>query len=507
MKEKEQTDILIIGSGLGGLVCAAILGSEGYKVLLVEKNKQVGGCLQTFSRDKVIFDSGVHYIGGLEKGQNLYQIFKYLGLMDKLKLQRMDENAFDKIIFEGDEKEYPMAQGYDHFISRLVEMFPEEEAAIRTYCDRIKEVCNKFPLYNLRIGEGMKEKADVLEIDTKGFIESITKNKRLQEVLAGNNALYAGVPDKTPFYVHALVINSYIESSWKCVDGGSQIGKILVQKIREYGGDIIRNAEVKSIVAENDLITHVVLADGQKLYAKHFISNIHPAQTLAMTDSHLIRNVYRKRLNSLENTISSFTINAVLKKDCFPYFKHNYYYHGDDDAVWNGWKYDEDSWPRNYAFFLSANSKSTEYAEALSLLTYMDYNDVAKWKDSFNTTSNIEDRGEDYEAFKIRKAEKLLDMAEKRFPGLRNCIEKYYVATPLSYRDYIGNADGSLYGIMKDYRDPLKTFISPRTKIPNLYLTGQNLVLHGILGVTISALVTCSSFTDLEVLVEKIRNA
>ena len=102
---------------MGGLVCGAILSKEGYKVCIVEKNKQMGGCLQTYVRDRIIFDSGVHYLGGLEKGQNLYQIFKYLGFMDKLKLQKMDEDVFDKIHIDNDEKEYVFAQGYDNFIS------------------------------------------------------------------------------------------------------------------------------------------------------------------------------------------------------------------------------------------------------------------------------------------------------------------------------------------------------------------------------------------------------
>ena len=122
----DDIDILIIGSGLGGLVCGAVLSREGYKICIVEKNKQIGGCLQTYVRDRVIFDSGVHYIGGLSKGQNLYQIFKYLGILDKLKLQQMNVDAFDKIIFEDDEQEYPMAQGYENFIAQLLKYFPDE---------------------------------------------------------------------------------------------------------------------------------------------------------------------------------------------------------------------------------------------------------------------------------------------------------------------------------------------------------------------------------------------
>src|SRR5688572_24100939 len=129
-----QYDAVIIGSGLGGLASGAILAKEGYKVCILEKNQQIGGTLQTFVRDKVIFDSGVHYVGGLEKGQNLYQLFKFLGIMDKMKLRKMDEDVFDAILFADDPKVYKYAQGYDNFIRVLAADFPEEEAAIRKYC-------------------------------------------------------------------------------------------------------------------------------------------------------------------------------------------------------------------------------------------------------------------------------------------------------------------------------------------------------------------------------------
>ncbi|HRH67145.1 MAG TPA: NAD(P)/FAD-dependent oxidoreductase [Bacteroidia bacterium] len=502
----KKYDILIVGSGMGGLVCGAILSKEGYKVCVLEKNKQLGGCLQTYSRDKVIFDSGVHYLGGLDPGQNLYQIFKYLGLIGKLKLQRMDNDCFDKIIFEGDPVEYDLAQGYENFIAKLLVHFPDEEQALRTYCDKIKEICGKFPLYNLRTGEFYNEKAGVLELDTRGYIESITKNKRLQEVLAGNNALYAGVADKTPFYVHALILNSYIESSWKCVDGGSQIGRLLGKSIREYGGEIFRNTEVKKFVEEGGKITHVELSDGSNVFADHFISNLHPTKTMEMTVSDVIKKAYRNRMKSLENSISCFTLNVVFKKNTFRYFKYNYYSHK-EGAVWTGMDYTEEDWPRGYAIFVHAYSRSPGYAEGMTLLAYMHFSEVEKWANTFNTTSHEENRGEDYEAFKKRKSEILLESVEKKFPGIRDCVKSYYAATPLSYRDYIGNDDGSLYGVSKDYQHPLKTFISPRTKMPNLYLTGQNLNLHGVLGTAMSGLITSAAFIGIEELVRRIKNA
>ena len=499
-------DIVIIGSGIGGLVCGGILSREGYRVCVLEKNKQIGGSLQTFSREKEIFDSGVHYIGGLDKGQNLYQIFKYLGVMDKLKLQKMDEDAFDKIIISNNSKAYRQAQGYENFIKHLTDDFPEEETAIRNYCEKIKETCVKFPLYNLRTNGLYEEKAEVLALDTHSVITSLTGNTTLQAVLVGNNALYVGRPDETPFYIHALIINSYIESSWKCINGGSQIGKILAGNIRENGGNIIRNCEVIKIETEGDRAVYAETTSGARYYADHFISNIHPAKTMEITKAEVIKKIYRKRIHNLPHTISSFLIHIVLKKNCFPYYRHNYYYHKAGE-IWNLADYTEDNWPLGYALFFPPSSKTGVYADAMTIFTYMRYDEMEPWQHTFNTVSAENNRGAGYDAFKKYKAEILLDCVEEKFPELRNCIQSYTTSTPLSYRDYIGNYDGSLYGIAKDYKDPLKTFISPRTKVRNLYLTGQNINIHGVLGSSISALLTCVSLLGNENVVEKIRNA
>lgn len=495
-------DVAIIGSGLGGLVCGALLSRNGYRVAVFEKNKQIGGCLQTYVRNKVIFDSGVHYIGALGEGRNLEKIFRYLGIMDKLKLQRLDMDGFDRIAFNGDPTEYRIAQGYDNFIAQLLKEFPGERKALQDYCHAMQDVCRRFPLYNLRTGS-FAEKQEVMNIDCSTFLKQLTSNERLQNVLAGNNMLYAGVRDKTPFYVHALVVNSYIEDSWKCVDGGSQIGKWLARTILENGGKIYRDTMVQQIVGEGNKVDHITLVNGQQVKANYFISNLHPSQTMAMTESDLIRGAYRARINTLENAIAPFVLNIVLKPNTFPYLNYNYYYHQTDDA-WEGIDYTADTWPLTYSLFAAASSRHMPYTDSLSILTYMRYDEVARWQHTFNTTSQEQHRGDDYETFKREKSERLLDVVEQKFPGLRNSIATCYAATPLSFRDYLGTADGSLYGVQKDYKDALKTMITQRTKLTNLYLTGQNLNLHGILGVTISAVMTCGEILGLDWLLEQI---
>src|SRR5690606_2777153 len=255
-------DVVIIGSGLGGLLCANILAMQGYSVCVLEKNRQFGGNLQTFARDKQIFDTGVHYIGGLEPDQTLYQIFQYVGLADKLKLKKMDP-CFDRILLEEDNQVYGLAQGYEAFKDQLTTVFPEEQAGIIAYCKKIKEVCNSFPLYNLRLDA---EEAPLYKSNNESaaaVIASFTQNKKLQAVLAGNNLLYAGQADTTPFHVHALITNSYIERSWKCIGGGSQIAKLLVAALRQYGGQILRNTPVTAIEERNGSVAHVITGNGQ----------------------------------------------------------------------------------------------------------------------------------------------------------------------------------------------------------------------------------------------------
>lgn len=91
-----------------------------------------------------------------------------------------------------------------------------------------------------------------------------------------------------------------------------------------------------------------------------------------------------------------------------------------------------------------------------------------------------------------------------KFPGIRETIKSVHASTPLSYRDYIGGSRGNLYGYVKDSNNPMKTFITPRTKVENLFLTGQSINMHGVLGVTIGAVVTCSEIVGKEYLINKI---
>ncbi|MCW5908685.1 MAG: NAD(P)/FAD-dependent oxidoreductase [Chitinophagales bacterium] len=501
----KKYDVVIIGSGLGGLVCGAVLSKEGRSVCIIEKNEQLGGCLQTFRRDSITFDTGVHYIGGLEKGKSLWKIFNYLGIMGRLETVKMNEGGFDVVAFKGDADEYPYGMGYENFQRILLQKFPDEKNAIEKYCTDIQQICASVPLYNLS-AEEQSDDTWAFTTGVKNYLEQLTPNKKLQNILAGTNLLYAGIADKTPLYVHALVVNSYIESAHRIKNGGDQIAKLLARVVKENGGEILRKQEVKKINTTNGIAESVELSNGRKIYGALFISGIHPAKTLELTDSDALRPAYRNRIAGLENSVSTFVLYAVLKPGTFPYLNRNYYYFNQDD-VWQTATHTNESWPNMYALFEEVPEKNNQYTEGISIMTYMRFDEVAKWKNTFHTTLYENMRDEAYQQFKREKAEKLLDVVAIKFPNIRECVQSYYTSTPLSYRDYMGTDDGSMYGIVKDYNEPMKSMISVKTKVPNLLLTGQSINLHGVLGVTECALLTCMSILGKEYLLNKIHEA
>ncbi|MBS1647119.1 MAG: NAD(P)/FAD-dependent oxidoreductase [Bacteroidetes bacterium] len=499
-------DMVIIGSGMGGLCSAYILSKEGYKVCVLEKNRQLGGNLQIFSRNKAIFDTGVHYMGGLAEGQNLNQYFKYFGLLEKLNLKQLDIDGFDHVSFKGDNNTYKHAQGYAHFVEVLSQQFPEERQNLIAYIKKIQEVCDSFPLYRIQ-NKSYDIFTKYLEIDTKAFLQSITKNVKLQNVLGATNLLYAGEANKTPLFVHALVVNSYIESSWRCVGGGGQIAKHLADSIKQMGGAIFNYSEATKFHFSGNEIKEVELIDGRKIAGKNFICNTDLSKALKMVGNEgNLRKAYTNRISNLENTMSVFVLYLTFKKNTMPYFNYNIYHHAED--VWDAINCpDEKDFPKGYAVFPQI-AESPNHPDSLIVMCYMRYDEVKKWAHTKHIIPNYEqERGADYEAFKQEKSEKIIHALQHHFPDIKKNILSVHASTPLTYRDYIGTTDGNMYGIAKDYKDPARTFITPRTKIPNLLFTGQNITLHGILGVTVSSVVTCSEFVDRGKLIKDIQSA
>ena len=508
MNEMNHYDVIIIGSGLGGLLCGYILTKEGFNVCILEKQRQPGGNLQTFTRSGYKFETGVHYTGALGPNQTLSRYWKYFGLIDELPLQQLDQDCFDRIEF--DECEFPLAQGFGNFIEQLLPMFPDARAGLTAYTDKIAEVVSAFPLYNLELPVDHREHHYTTQ-SAYEFLKTLSQipipnsqfpNPKCQiplsAVLAGNNYLYGG-SRVTPLHIASLINHSFISGAYRIIGGSDQIAHILVRAIRMQGGTIITNREVTAIDNVRQKFS-IGTSAGDVYFSTRIISDIHPAATLSMMPAEMVRPAYQKRTDSLDNTAASFILYLSLKPGTFPYLNYNYYHHSAADP-WAESGMTGSQWPGMFLLSTACHRKEQEFAETATILTYMPYDEVARWKDTVTGK-----RGAAYLDFKLEKAEKLLKLVTKRFPGLDAAISHMDISTPLTYRDYTGIPEGSLYGIQKNYHEPLLTTVMPKTKIPNFYFTGQNTNLHGVLGVTIGAVVTCGEILGLEHLLKKIKN-
>lgn len=488
-------DVVIIGSGLGGLECAHILSKAGMSVLLLERGTQAGGCLQSYRRHGLAFDTGFHYVGGLDEGQSLHSAFRHLGLL-RLPWQRLD-NHFDRVTIGN--QTFNFAQGYDAFVETLTVAFPAERDALNRYADMLKQCGEQqFDALNPQTGES-SVLSRFFETSAYQYLTETFHDPLLINVLCGTSLKMELRKESLPLFTFAHGNGSFIESSWRLKGDGSLIVNSLADGIRMHGGEIICNAEVQELVEKDGKLVHAVCSNGEIYEGTIFISNIHPAVTCNLAkQSSRMKKVYRSRITHLENTFGMFTVSLRIKPQTLRYFNWNQYIYKEPD-VW--------------AFHLKNNPVSgvlvscripedgSKYVQQVDLLTPMNWSECEQW-----SHTEVGRRGEDYKAMKKRVADECITLAERFIPGLRDRITGCYTSTPLTYRNYTLTPEGSAYGLRKDFRNPMITLLSPRTPIPNLLLTGQNLMLHGLHGVTMTALFTCAEVLGKEPIWNIVKN-
>lgn len=488
-------DAVIIGSGLGGLECAHILSKAGMSVLLLERGTQAGGCLQSYRRLGLAFDTGFHYVGGLDEGQSLHSAFRHLGLL-RLPWQRLD-NHFDRVTIGN--QTFSFAQGYDAFVETLTAAFPAERDALNKYADMLKQCGEQqFDALNPQTGES-SVLSRFFETSAYQYLTETFHDPLLINVLCGTSLKMELRKESLPLFTFAHGNGSFIESSWRLKGDGSLIVNSLADGIRMHGGEIICNAEVWELVEKDGKLVHAVCSNGEIYEGTIFISNIHPAVTCNLVkQSSRMKKVYRSRITHLENTFGMFTVSLRIKPQTLRYFNWNQYIYKEPD-VW--------------AFHLKNNPVSgvlvscripedgSKYVQQVDLLTPMNWSECEQW-----SHTEVGRRGEDYKAMKKRVADECITLAERFIPGLRDRITGCYTSTPLTYRNYTLTPEGSAYGLRKDFRNPMITLLSPRTPISNLLLTGQNLMLHGLHGVTMTALFTCAEVLGKEPIWNIVKN-
>lgn len=494
-----QQTVLIAGAGLGGLFTGALLAVNGYRVTVAEKNAIIGGGLQCFSRHGKSFETGMHIVGGFQPDGTLDRLCKYLGIRHKVNLQTTSH----RIIIGNDA--YDLPSGRREFAQALQRYFPHEAQGIKQYVQAIFDLARTMPTSRLQ------PRPDTITLPPPSFfepygnlIDRYTSDGQLRKVLNFLSHLYAGEPSRTPAFAHCMINALFIESAQRFVNGGQHLAQALRECIEEHGGSVLTDSPVKSILCEGPDVKTFVMHNGRQLTARWYIWAANPVHLTSLVHGHELSPRYIKRLNGDGFTTSAFELYLDLKPGTFPYLPETIFVLPDSP---------EDA---NFALTNSLNpasamviltpptDTSTRQTIASHMVVFypMSYDEVRHWE---GTESSH--RGDEYERWKQEKANRILRRLQQIFPGIENCISHLHTASPLTIRDYYNAPQGNLYGYAKSTGAGRTTRLSVQTPLNNLLLTGQNVFLHGICGVPLTALLTAEKILGRNHIIRQINNS
>lgn len=278
-------DVLVIGSGIGGLSVASALAKAGKRVLVLEQHDQAGGSCHTFQEHGYEFDVGVHYVGQMHEG-GMFRVIMDQLTDGQLQWNRL-ENQYDSIIIG--HKVYKLYAGKCEFPDALKRQFPGEEDAIDKFVTLMKKVARHMPvlamlkllpeyLALLLLKSGLLHRLSpvfhLAESSHQDVVESLTSNKDLQSVFS---YLFYGVPPSdSSFMINSLLVHHYKRGAWYPRGGSSEIAFHIIPVIERAGGKVLVRASVTRILLNNGRATGVAVQQKDKevcIYAPVVISD------------------------------------------------------------------------------------------------------------------------------------------------------------------------------------------------------------------------------------------
>lgn len=506
-KALSHYDVIVIGSGIGGLCNAALLAKAGKKVCVLEQHYTAGGYTHVYEREGYEWDVGVHYIGEVHKPWSvIHRVFEVIS-DGQLEWAPMDEH-YDHIVI-GD-KPFRYLAGRDAFKAEVKKHFPAEAPAIDRYVDLISEVSKLTPRFFA--GQALPRRLGVLynKLRTRLFpdyffkttrevLESLTSNEELIGVLTAQWGDYGLPPAKAAFMMHAMVAKHYITGGNYPVGGSVRIAETIIPVIEAAGGHVFTYAGVEQVLVKNNRAYGVRLVkDGHEITADAVVScaGILPTYQRLLPKEVVAQHGLLKDLKQVEASASHVCIYAGFKGDAatlgIP--KTNYWLYPEFNHDLSLKRFMDSpglDFPMIYISFPSAKDpdwnrrypgKSTVEIVAPSSPQWFE-----QWR---GTTWN--NRGKDYEAFKAEITQVLLEALYKHHPQLRAAMDFSELSTPLSTEWFQWNESGEIYGIDHTVQRFQQSWIHPQTPIKNFYLTGSDVVTAGIGGALMGGVLTAT---------------
>ena len=511
-KASDHYDGIIIGSGIGGLCSAALLSKLGKKVCVLEQHYTAGGYTHAYERGGYEWDVGVHYIGEVHKPwTTLRRIFDVI-TDGELKWAEMDP-LYDQI-FIGD-KVYSFYAGRDAFKEELKRSFPDESVAIDTYVDMIYEVSKKVPKFFA--GQAMPKFAgemynkvrhklvpDYFSKTAHEVLTQLTDNPELIGVLCGQWGDYGLPPKKISFMMHAMIAKHYINGGAYPVGGSQRIAETIIPIIRQSGGEVFTYAGVDQVLIKNNTAYGVRLVKGDEIKADAVVScaGLVPTIERLLPKSIVEKHGYDKALKKIEVSSAHLCIYAGFKGSAeeLSIPKKNFWIYpsADHDANVDAYKEDLNApMPLIYISFPSAKdpSWSERYPNksTVEIVTTCNAELFERWKGS---TWNK--RGEDYEALKQRLMDRMLNVLFEKMPQLKEHLDYVELSTPLSTQWFQWNDGGEILGLDHTVQRFEQSWIHPKTKIKNFYLTGSDVVTAGVGGALMGGVMSTAAMLGMK---------
>jgi all-trans-retinol 13,14-reductase len=500
-------DAIVIGSGIGGLTCAALLSKLGSKVCVLEQHYTAGGFTHSYERNGYEWDVGVHYIGETQRPHSqLRRVFDVI-TDGQLKWAPMDP-CYDRIIIGG--RAYDFVAGKQNFIDTLTRHFPDEAEAIRRYVELVYKVSvaaqpffagQAMPpavakLYNK--GRRWLVPKECL-MTTRQVLESLTQNQALIGVLTGQWGDYGMVPAEATFLMHATVAKHYFGGGNFPVGGSWKIAASILPVIRAAGGEVFTYARVKQILVEDGRACGVVMDNGDTLRADRVVSSVGARLTYGelLPEAQRREHGYAEKLKQVKPSGATLTLFIGCKGSAadlrLPKTNLWIYPTPHHERNVENFRQDPDApFPLLYVSFPSAKDPEWDShypgKSTVQVITMAPYEWFERWR---GTTWN--QRGAEYEAFKERLAKRMLAGLYEQMPQLWDAVDFYELATPLSTEWFHLYDRGEIYGLDHDPQRFRQDWLHPVTPVKGLYMTGQDVVTAGVGGALMGGVLTTAA--------------
>ncbi len=512
----EKFEVIVIGSGIGGLSVASILAKEGKKVLILEQHYVLGGYTHCFRANGYEWDVGLHYVGQVHiPGTMLNKAFNYVS-DGNLKWAPLDDE-YDRIVI-GDKKHY-FRKGRENFITDLKNWFPDEkdQESIDKYFLLLQEVENIGPGYFQakalppvlnKLFAGLMSRKFYKHSDktTLEVLKSITDNNKLMGVLTAQYGDYGMLPADSSFYMHAIVANHYMEGAGYPVGGSKSLAATMIPVIEKAGGASYFGAKVAHIKVDGNRAVGVVMEDGKEILADTVISDAGVITTFAdlIPEELAAKHKLTEKLENVKPSATYVGLYAGLKGSvqelklpaCNYWVFPNQY---DHQKARDDYKSLEDEIPVAYISFPAAKDpvwqRNHPDKSTLEIIIILPYEWFDKWKHT-----EWQKRDGEYAAMKEKIAQKMLQVLYKVEPQLESAIDTYEVSTPLSTRHFMNHDKGEMYGVDHSPKRFRQDFLRPHTPIKNLFLTGQDTMVASISGGMMGGVLCASAILKKNIL-------